>query len=226
MKFLFACIPPLLWLGIPAVASACFAVAAGDGLLSLLALFFGGAITTLVFAAYYWFFGARDVLWLNPNTTMTQGTLRTVIGVLAAVLIPLLIFGGVNELSMQLPTLFEKDLKGSTELKQGNKILWNKDPLSVEHPNVKHTISVWPRGEGIDDDYKDVTIYIKVLDPSKNQVLDAHSISKKAEIVKFEFVPEQAGDYLLLITAGTPDVPGLHVWITEPQKKNGRRNIN
>lgn len=226
MKFLLACIPPLLWLGIPALVSIYFAVAASDGLYSLLALFFGGALSTIIFAAYYWFFGARDVLWLNPNTTMTAGTLRTVVSILAVVLVPLLIFGGVNELSMQLPTLFEKDLKGSTELKQGNMILWNKEPLLIEHPQVKHSISVWPRGEGIDDDYKDVAIYIKVLDPSKRQVLDTNAISRKAEIVKFELLPEQAGQYLLMITTGTQDVPGLHVWVTEPQKKNGRRNIN
>lgn len=226
MKFLLACVPPLLWLGIPSLLSIYFAVVAKDGLYSLLALFFGGALTTLVFLTYYWFFGSRDVVWLSPNSTMTEGTLRAVSAVLAAILLPLLIFGGVNELGMQLPTLLEKDLKGSTELKQGNNILWNKELLSIEHPQVKHTISVWPRGEGIDDDYKDVAIYIKVLDPAKNQVLDAHAISKKAEIVKFELVPEQAGEHLLMITAGTPDVPGLHVWITEPQKKNGRRNIN
>jgi hypothetical protein len=225
VKFLLACIPILLWICIPAGASIYFAIK-GDGLFSLLSLCFGFAFTTLLFTFYYWFYGARDALILDPSTTMNESRIRTSLGLMSGILVPLLIFGGFNEISMQLPTLFEKDLKGSTELKNGNKIAWNKEIVIVEHPGVEHTISIWPRGEGIDSDFKDVEIFIKVLDKNKKVVLDGHNTSKGAKILQFKFLPEEQGEYLFLVTAGTPDVPGLHIWITDPKKNNGRRNIS
>ena len=225
LRVISATIPVVIAAGIP-IAVAIYFSLKGDGLWSFAGACFAGAATTLLFCIYYWFFGYRHVKELSRGVPMTEYAMKAGIAMMGVVLVPFLLFGAFNEMSMQLPTLYEADLKGSTELLKDGVAHFNKEHVMIEHPGVEHVICVWPRGEGVEDGYKDVELYVRVMDPAMKKVLDAHETSKDAKLVKLKFTPSQAGDHLFLVTTGTKDVPGLHLWITDPQKKNGRRHID
>ena len=125
MKVILAFIPPLLWIAVPVAITAYFG-SKGDGFYALLGGFFGFAASTVLFTIYWWFFGykhSRDVF--GDRLSMDESTIRLLMVVLCIILVPFVIFGAVNEMGMQLPTLYESELQGSSQLKHGNMMGWN-----------------------------------------------------------------------------------------------------
>jgi hypothetical protein len=124
-------------------------------------------------------------------------------------------------------TVVETEVAGSAGLVRGDKINVGKIDFVVEHPGVKHKIRVWPKEA--DDaavaqkDFGVVSFVLSVADAEGKQVHYENVTAPNGKEAESFFTPAQSGPHTLEVATMTRSIPKIHVLLSDPQKKNGKR---
>jgi hypothetical protein len=124
-------------------------------------------------------------------------------------------------------TLMETEVAGSSELLPGEKTHAGKIEFVVEHPGVKHTLQVWPKEA--DDaavaqrNFGIVSFLLKVTDASGKQIHFENVTAQNGKVAEIFFTPVQSGPHTLEVATTTRSIPKIHVLLSDPIKKNGKR---
>lgn len=189
-----------------------------------------GIVCTL-FSLWLWFFGhAWSMRHWNvlrdggaiptPQATRTKAVLWGCGGILAMFL--MLLAGGGDQ-----HTLLEAEAPGSLGLAPDGKVKVTRFPFVVEHPGVPHKLLIWPK-EGDDavlskSNWGDVSFVVQVLGADDGQVHFARLTAKNDKGGETSFTPAQAGPHTLAVAATTLNIPKMHVLLSDPKKKDGKR---
>lgn len=122
-------------------------------------------------------------------------------------------------------TLYEVMVEGNAGAKPGANVQ-RAQTFAVEHSGVKHWISL----AACDKDRKtqEATLYIKLLGPEQQVLFDklvqcTKSKESRTAGADEHFVPENIGNYTLIVAPVSPNVDKIHIYISDPQKKDGKR---
>lgn len=124
-------------------------------------------------------------------------------------------------------TLVETEVAGSSELLAGDKTHAEKIEFVVEHPGIKHQLQVWPKEA--DDaavaqrNFGVVSFLLKVTDAAGKQIHFENAIAPNGKMGESFFTPAQGGPHTLEVTTTTRSIPKIHVLLSDPKKKNGKR---
>jgi hypothetical protein len=134
---------------------------------------------------------------------------------------------------MEVTTLHEAMLEGSSDVKQGQPAPVRQTSFDVEHPGVEHELFYSPSG-GSEDFTAEVAV--KLLDPAGEVMLqEQHAFipersgrGRRFDPLRWQgrtlsFRPKQQGTYRVLVTPLTIGVQGIHVRIADPEKTDGQR---
>jgi hypothetical protein len=97
----------------------------------------------------------------------------------------------------------------------------------VEHPGVKHKLQVWPKEA--DDaavaqkNFGVVSFVVSVADASGKQIHYENVIAPNGQVAESFFTPAQGGPHTLEVATTTRSIPKIHVLLSDPKKKNGKR---
>jgi hypothetical protein len=124
-------------------------------------------------------------------------------------------------------TLVETEVAGSSTLSPGEKSSAGKVEFVIEHPGVKHRLQVWPK-EGDDaavaqKNFGIVSFILKVTDASGKQIHFENVVAKNGQVAESFFTPAQVGPHTLEVATTTRSIPKIHVLLSDPEKKNGKR---
>ena len=124
-------------------------------------------------------------------------------------------------------TLVETEVAGSSELLPGEKTDVGKIEFVVEHPGVKHKLQVWPK-EGDDAvvaqrNFGVVSFALKVTDSAGKQIHFENVVAQNGKVAESFFTPAQAGPHTLEVSTTTRSIPKIHVLVSDPKKKDGKR---
>ena len=123
-------------------------------------------------------------------------------------------------------TLVETEVAGSSTLVPGDKSV-GKIEFAVEHPGVKHKLQVWPKEA--DDaavaqkNFGVVSFVLKVTDSAGKQIHFDNVVAKNGEVAESFFTPAQGGPHTLEVSTTTRSIPKIHVLLSDPKKKDGKR---
>ena len=124
-------------------------------------------------------------------------------------------------------TLVETEVAGSSALARSDKISVAKIEFVVEHPGVKHKLQVWPKEA--DDaavaqrNFGVVSFVLSVTDSSGKQIHYENVVAQNGQVAESSFTPAQAGPHTLEVSTTTRSIPKIHVLLSDPKKKNGKR---
>ena len=124
-------------------------------------------------------------------------------------------------------TLVETEVAGSSDPLAGGKVRVGKIEFVVEHPGVKHKLQVWPKEA--DDaavaqrNFGVVSFVLSVTDSSGKQIHYENVVAQNGQVAESSFMPSQAGPHTLEIATTTRSIPKIHVLLSDPKKKNGKR---
>jgi len=124
-------------------------------------------------------------------------------------------------------TLVETEVAGSSELLPGEKTRAGKIEFVVEHPGVKHQLQVWPKEA--DDaavaqkNFGVVSFILIVTDSTGKQIHFENVVAQNGQVAESFFTPAQAGPHTLEVATTTRSIPKIHVLLSDPEKKNGKR---
>jgi hypothetical protein len=133
---------------------------------------------------------------------------------------------------MRITTLHEELVEGSLGQKLNRAAPLRRVTFKVEHPQVEHTLALWPESDGIPDFA--ATVHFRLEDAKQQTILEkeirfepelgnGRNATMEWDSQSFSFTPQRAETYTLYITPITVDIPRVHVYITDPQKRNGVR---
>jgi hypothetical protein len=133
---------------------------------------------------------------------------------------------------MRITTLHEEVVEGSLNQKINTPAPTRTVTFKVEHPQVQHTLAIWPESDSTPD--FTAKIHLRLVDQDGHKLLEDEAIFKpewgtgrNAKIEwrprSYSFTPQHAALHILDITPVTVDIPRIHVYITDPQKRNGAR---
>lgn len=124
-------------------------------------------------------------------------------------------------------TLVETEVAGSSTLARGEKLGAEKIEFVVAHPGVKHQLQVWPKEA--DDaavaqkNFGVVSFVLKVTDAAGQQIHFDNVVAKNGEVAESFFTPAQGGPHTLEVSTTTRSIPKIHVLLSDPKKKDGKR---
>ena len=124
-------------------------------------------------------------------------------------------------------TLVETEVAGSSELLPGEKTHVGKIEFVVEHPGVKHQLQVWPKEA--DDaavaqrNFGVVSFVLSVADASGKQIHYENVVAQNGKVAESSFTPAQDGPHTLEVATTTRSIPKIHVLLSDPKKKDGKR---
>ena len=124
-------------------------------------------------------------------------------------------------------TLVETEVAGSSALVRGDKMAVGKIEFVVEHPGVKHKLQVWPKEA--DDaavaqrNFGVVSFVLSVTDASGKQIHSENVVAQNGQMAEISFTPVQGGPHTLEVATTTRSIPKIHVLLSDPKKKNGKR---
>ena len=124
-------------------------------------------------------------------------------------------------------TLVETEVAGSSDPLAGGKVRVGKIEFVVEHPGVKHKLQVWPKEA--DDaavaqrNFGVVSFVLSVTDASAKQIHYENVVARDGQVAESSFTPVQAGPHTLEVATTTRSIPKIHVLLSDPKKKNGKR---
>ena len=124
-------------------------------------------------------------------------------------------------------TLVETEVAGSSNPLAGGKVRVGKIEFVVEHPGVKHKLQVWPKEA--DDaavaqrNFGVVSFVLSVTDSSGKQIHYKNVVAQNGQVAESSFTPAQAGPHTLEVATTTRSIPKIHVLLSDPKKKNGKR---
>lgn len=189
-----------------------------------------GIVCTL-FSLWLWFFGhewsmrhwnaARDGGAIPAlGATRTKAILWGCGGLLAMFLM-LFASGGDRH------TLLEAEVPGSLGLAANGKVKVTRIPFVVENAGVPHKLLIWAK-EGDDaalakSNWGDVSFVVQVLGADDGQIHFDRVTAKNDKVGETSFTPAQAGRHTLAVAVTTLNIPKIHVLLTDPKKKDGKR---
>jgi hypothetical protein len=124
-------------------------------------------------------------------------------------------------------TLVETEVAGSSELLREEKVRAGRIEFVVEHPGVKHQLQVWPKEA--DDaavaqkNFGVVSFVLSVTDASGKQIHYENVVAQNGQVAESSFTPAQNGPHTLEVATPTRGIPKIHVLLSDPKKKNGKR---
>ena len=124
-------------------------------------------------------------------------------------------------------TLVETEVAGSSALGRGDTMSVGRIEFVVEHPGVKHTLQVWPKEA--DDavvaqrNFGVVSFALSVTDASGKQIHSENVVAQNGQMAESSFTPAQDGPHTLAVATTTRSIPKIHVLLSDPKKKNGKR---
>lgn len=123
--------------------------------------------------------------------------------------------------------LVETEVAGSSDPLSGGKVRVGKIEFVVEHPGVKHKLQVWPKEA--DDaavaqkNFGVVSFVLSVADASGKQIHYENVIAQNGKMAESLFTPAEDGPHTLEVATTTRSIPKIHVLLSDPKKKNGKR---
>lgn len=124
-------------------------------------------------------------------------------------------------------TLVETEVAGSSTLVPGDKASVGKIEFVVEHPGVKHKLKVWPKeaddAAAAQKNFGVVSFILKVTDSAGKQIHFENVVAQNGQMAESFFTPAQVGPHTLDVATTTRSIPKIHVLISDPEKKNGKR---
>jgi hypothetical protein len=141
------------------------------------------------------------------------------------------VYGGLIDSRMRAVTLFETEVPGSMSVRVGDPPPVREVRFTVEHTNVEHTLTFWPTGAGFLGGTGAVEVGVELRDPAGTPLFtrtERHSPNSSRQStdwrsVSIPFTPATSGEYTLLITPLTVDIPRIHIRIVDPLKRDGVR---
>ena len=124
-------------------------------------------------------------------------------------------------------TLVETEVAGSSDPLPGGTVRVGKIEFVVEHPGVQHKLQIWPKEA--DDaavaqkNFGVVSFIVSVADPSGKQIHYENVVAQNGQVAESSFTPAQAGPHTLEVATTTRSIPKIHVLLSDPKKKNGKR---
>jgi hypothetical protein len=135
----------------------------------------------------------------------------------------------------RITTLHEEIIDGMLGLQEGAKASARSVRFEVEHPGVEHTLFVAPMICSGIDAYFEIQIACRLEDAQGEVLIDEVHTFKPGkrlsrlvtirdwESAEWHFTPATRGEYTVIIRPQTTDIPKLHVRITDPFKRDGKR---
>lgn len=130
-------------------------------------------------------------------------------------------------------TLYEVMAEGSVGLAPGTPAPVRSFRFDVEHPGVEHDLLVAPVSETLHTPKSAVDVSISLHGPTGEPIVPerterftviGRSRSKPDwEGKNFHFTPRAAGSHTLRIIPMTVGIPGIHVRVADPSKRDGKR---
>ena len=130
-------------------------------------------------------------------------------------------------------TLFEVMADGSVGLASGTSAPVRKFLFSVEHAGIEHDLLVAPVSKTFESPTSAVNVSISLhgptgepLIPQRMERFDVVSGSRRKtdwEGRTFNFTPHAAGSHTLRVIPITAGIPGIHVRVEDPAKRDGKR---
>lgn len=132
----------------------------------------------------------------------------------------------------------DSQMRGTTLFEVAGKWEENADriwQMTVEHPGVEHTLMVYPFVRGFKDASRPVTLRTRFGEqgqaPLIDDTADYKTVAKSGrsggrtwDSETFRFVPSRAGTYELIVEyIGGEVPPSLHLRVTDPEKRDGKR---
>jgi hypothetical protein len=191
----------------------------------------GFGVFCALFSLWLWFFGYQWSM-RHWTTTRSGGVVHTpesirrwakVWAVGGAIGTALMLWAS----SLGGTTLVETEVAGSSGLLPGEKIHVGKIEFVVEHPDVKHKLQVWPKEA--DDavvaqrNFGVVSFVVKVTDPSGKQIHFENVTAQNGKMAESFFTPTENGPHTLEVATLTRSIPKIHVLLSDPKKKDGKR---
>jgi hypothetical protein len=141
------------------------------------------------------------------------------------------VYGGLADSRMRAVTLIELEVPGSEGLSANATPPVREVRFTVEHADIEHTLTYWPTGAGVLGGIGTVEVGIELRDPAGTplfQRTERHTPNSSRQStdwssVSIPFTPMALGEYTLLITPLTPDIPFVHIRIEDPLKRDGVR---
>jgi hypothetical protein len=140
-------------------------------------------------------------------------------------------YAGLVDNRMRAVTLIELEVPGTEGVRVGDPPPVREVRFTVEHTDVEHTLMYWPTGAGPLGGSGDVTIAVELRDPAGTTLLERTEVhtpnssrqSTDWSSVSLPFTPVTPGEYTLLVTPLTIDIPRIHIRIEDPLKRDGVR---
>ena len=141
-------------------------------------------------------------------------------------------FGWWSSERLRRETLFEVLAEGTLGLRVGEPAPERRYVFDVEHPEVEHTLDVYPEipGPAFRRASGDVTVRVRVLAPDgtalvhDERVHEARARSLQWRSERYPFVPTAVGPHTLVLVMLTAEIPALHARIVDPLgTSSGRR---
>lgn len=125
---------------------------------------------------------------------------------------------------MRVTTLHEEMVEGKTQTIR----------FTVEHPGVRHELLLAPTADLLHPPKTEAEIRFSLKGPKGQVVLPERierfgvrgaTTKERADWYSHTigFVPTAAGPHTLPLQPLTPGIPRIHIYITDPQKRNGHR---
>lgn len=141
------------------------------------------------------------------------------------------LFGGLTDSRMRAVTLIELEVPGTEGVRVGDPPPVREVRFTVEHTDVEHTLTYWPTGAGFGGGSGTVEIAVELRDPggatlftrTEQHAPNSSRQSTDWDSVSIPFTPAILGEYTLLVTPLTVDIPRIHIRIVDPLKRDGVR---
>lgn len=153
----------------------------------------------------------------------------------------LLVFGGAFgyfafylDNGLRVTTLHEAMLAGTVGAAAGSPAPERTITFTVEHPGVRHELSLDPISDVFQTPESDVDISFSLHGPSGKAILPARTErfavreASRGERANwygetFSFIPSDAGLHTLQVKPLTTGIPRIHMRIEDPMKRDGER---
>jgi hypothetical protein len=158
----------------------------------------------------------------------------TIVGAVAFVMLGVVMGGGafLIDNQMRITTLHEEVIPGSMGQKPDTPAPLRKVTFAIEHPQIGHTLTLWPESDATPD--FTAKLHIRLVNGQGATLLEAEPEYEPQlgsgrnprvewDTQSYSFVPQRAETFTLYVTPITTDIPRVHVYITDPQKRNGVR---
>lgn len=134
---------------------------------------------------------------------------------------------------MAVTTLYEVMVEGSVGMTPGAPAPVRSHLFNVEHPGVKHELLVAPVSKMFQAPTSGIEVSFSLAGPTGEALIpertEAFAVERRSrrktewEGKTFDFTPVAAGSHTLEVVPLTIGIPGIHVRVEDPLKRDGQR---